>query len=324
MAAVGTNTLTSLSRRYLFGKIIDIVYGSNAIFYRLNQGRRREIPGGYQMETGVLHRKSTIGGPFQGWDPVTIAEQDNIINAVYEWKQQYQAVSVNKLQLIKAASPEAKFNYLSAQFEQAEMDLADKMGTGLQSDGTDAKQIAGMKVAVDDGGVNSTYAGVSRTTYPGWASTDNSTSGTLTNAVLRSLFLSCKSGGRSPTLIYSEVTQYGRFLALGEAAQDYPVGAGGHDTQLLSAGFDNALFMQVPWVEDSHTFAGANASNSAILMLNEFYISLGVNPGADFTMSPFESARVAGQLGWVSTIDWAGELIVEHPGRQGKLTNITA
>lgn len=323
--AVGADTLTSMSRRYLFGKVIDIVYGSNPIMFRLNQSRRREIPGGYQMELGVLKAKSTIGGPFQGWDPVDVVEQDAVINAAWDWKQQYQGVAVNKAQLVKAASPEAKLNYLAAQFELAEMDLADKIGVGLQSDATtDPKQIGGFKGAVDDGGVVTTYAGISRSTYTGWASTDNSTSSTLTEGVLQSLFLSCKSGGRAPTVIYSDVTQYGRFLSSGLATQEHPVGAGGHDTQIYSAGFDNALFMQVPWIEDSHTFAGPNASNSAIVMLNEFYISLGVNPGADFSMTPFQSAVVAGQLGWTSMIDWMGELIVEHPGRQGKLTNISA
>lgn len=323
--AVGADTLTSLSRRFLMDGIVDTVYGSNAVFFRLNQGRRREITGGYQMEVPLVVRKSTIGGPFSGWDTVLVDEQDNVINAVWEWKQQYQAVSVNKLTLIKANSPDRKFEYLKSQFEQAEMDLADKLGTGIQSDATtDPKQIGGFKGAVDDGGVLGTYAGVSRSTYTQWASTDNSTSSTLTNGVLQSLVLSCKSGGRNPTVFYSDITQLGRFLATGLAAQEFPVGAGGHDEALYSPGFTNALFMNIPWVEDEHTFDGPDTSNSAIACLNEFYIDLGVNPQADFTMTPFQSAVVGGQLGWVSMIDWAGELIVRHPGRQGKLTNISA
>lgn len=323
--AIGTDTLTSLSRRYLMPEIVDTIYGSNAIFYRLNQGRRREIPGGYQMELPLLVRKSSIGGPFQGWDQVNVDEQDNVVNAAWDWKQQYQAVSVNSLTLTKAASPERKFDYLRSQFEQAEIDLTDKLGTGLQSDATtDPKQIGGLKGAVDDGGVVTTYGGVSRTTYTQWASTDNSASTTLTHGVLNSLFLSCKSGGRNPTVIYSDVTQLARYIALGIAAQEFPVGAGGHDEQLYSPGFTNYLFNNIPWIEDEHTFDGPDTTNGAVVMLNEFYVDLGVNPGADFKMWPFESAQVGGQLGWVSIIEWCGELIVRHPGRQGKLTGLTA
>lgn len=326
MAAVGTDTLTSFSRRHIFDDgVIDTVYGSNAFFFRWNQGRRRVLPGGYQMELPIAVTASTIGGPFSGWDVVPVDEQDQVINAVWTWKQQYTAVSVNKLTLIKADSPEKRYDYLKAQFELAEIDLADKMGTGLMSDGTtDPKQITGLQGAVDDAGVLSSYAGIPRSTYTAWASNDDSTSTTLTGGVMQSQVLAAKSGGRNPTVIGSDITQYGRFLSLGLASQEFPAGAAGMDEAMYNPGFTNQTFMMIPWIEDSKTFVPSGQSDSAILTLNEFYIELGVNPGADFTMSPFESARVGGQLGWVSIIDWAGELIVKHPGRQSKATAIAA
>ena len=322
--AQGTNSLTSLSQRFLLPKANDLAYGSNPIFFRLNQGRRMEIPGGYQIEVPLLHRKATTGGPFQGWDVVDVSPQDNFITAAWDWSQQYEAVSIDKGTLIKSQSPEAKFNLLRSNFNVALMNLADKMGTGLQSDGTDTKQIVGFKLAVDDAGVATTYAGVSRSTYTNWRSTDDSSTATLTIAALRTNFLAAKSGGHAPTLLYSDINQYSRYLALGEAAQQYPVGASGHDEQMFSAGFTNILFMNVPWVEESHTFAGPDANNSALVGLNEQFIHLGVNPGADFTMSDFSDNRAGGQIGWVSTIDWMGQLIVENPARQFKMTNLSA
>jgi len=302
-----------------------VIYGSYPLFFRWNQGRKRQIPGGYQIEVPVLYQTHTTGGPFQGWDVVSVDPQDNFLTAAWDWHQHYSAVSIDKLSLIRSSSPEAVFNLVKAQFEQAEIDMADKLGTGIQADGTtNTKEIDGLEGAVDDSGVLTTYAGINRSTNTWWQANDDSTTTTLTLAALRSSFMSAKSGGRAPTLIHSDVNQWSRYLALGEAAQEFPVGAGGHDEQLYSAGFTNALFMNVPWVEESHTFTPSGQTDSAIVMLNEHYIDLGVNPGADFYISPFQSAQIAGQIGWVSTLDWAGNLIVRNPARQAKLSAIAA
>lgn len=323
---VGQNQLTALSRRYLIPFIADIVYPSNPILHRLSRGRRETISGGYQMEMPVLYAKTTTPKNFRGWEPLDVAEQDNIRNAAWDMKQVGDTVAINKLTLHKQGGPDNVFSYLRAQFEQGVMGLQDKLGFDLQTDGTDNKKIWGLEGAVDDGSVLPTYAGLARATYTGWASYVDDTSATISPQVLLDAFIGTKRGGRTASLIYSNAIQWGRWLSGGFASQTHPVGASGHDDQLWSVGHTNTLFMNIPWVEDDHTFDGASASDSAIVMLNESYINLGVRSGPDFTMSPFESLTASGQpqIGWVSSVDWMGELLVKHPGVQGKLTNITA
>lgn len=318
---VGADQLTSLSRRYILPDIVDQVYGSNGLFMRWNQGRRREIDGGYQIEVPVVHQQYTTGGPIAEWGIQTITPQDNVINAAWDWKQHEKSVAISSLRLTKAASPEAKFNLLKETFEEAEMSLADDMGVGLMSNGSDPREIDGLEIAVDSTG---TYAGLLRSNWGFWAANEDATTATLTTAALRSMFANCKNGGRNVTVIVSEVGQWSRYLALGEASQTFPVGSGGHDPQLYSAGFTNGYFMNVPWMEDSHTFDGPNASNSAILCLNEFYIDLGVNPGMDFVVYPFIQAGAGTQLGWTASMEWQGNLINRGPQFSGKLTNVSA
>ena len=323
---IGANTLTALSRRFLVKRIPDIIYESNALLHRWLKYRKRNISGGYQIEMPVLVAKTTTPKSFRGWEPLDVAEQDNIVNAAWDVKQVGDTVAVNRLQLFKSSAPEAKFNYLQAQFEQCMMGLQDKLGYDLQNDASVFKRIWGLGGAVDDGSVLPTYAGITRATYPGWASFVDDTSGTLSNELLLSLFLGCTKGARTPSVIVSNQVQWGRHLYLGFAGQDFPVGASGHDEIQYSPGFTSSVFMQIPWVKDEHVEDGPDTTNSAIQMLNEEFIEVGIADGPEFRMTPFISNMQGGQpqSGWVSSVEFMGEVMVQHPGLQGKLTNVAA
>lgn len=321
----GVNSLTAFSQRYMFKQyVVDLVYESNPLFQRWNQGRRLAIPGGYQIEVPLIHRKFTIGGAYSGWDVNDVSPQDNAITAAWPYAQNMTAVSVDTGTLARFNSPEGAYDGLKVIFEQAKMDLADKIGLQLQSDGSNPKEIIGMEAAVDDSGVVATYAGVSRSTYTAWRAYDDSTTATLTDGTVQSAILNVTEGGQSPTIIYSRKDQYARVLNLGLQMTQLPVGAGGADEVLLTQGHTGALVMNIPWMVESHTFDGPNSSNSAIVGLNEHWCHLGYVPGLEFKMTPFHAAHANGQSGYTSWIEWMGQAIVTNPGLQFKLTNISA
>lgn len=319
---VGTNTLNSISRRHILPMIVDNIYNSNPIFYRLYKANKKIIQGGTQIEVPLMYKRFTSGGPYSGYAQLSTVPQDTVKNGAWDWKQHYVTVAVDGLTLIKTDSPDSIANYLKFLFAQAELEMAENLATGLWSDGTDAEDIDGLEAAVDDGGVAATYAGLTRSTNTYLNAQDDSTTATLTGPALQSLFGNVSEGGRHPTLIVSRQEQYNRFWALNQLNQDFPAQPGGHDEQLASAGFTNLLFNGVPWVVDSHVFDGPNASNSAIVMLNEDYIHLAVSPRADFFMTPFQEP--VNQDAMVSKLLWAGNLLVVNTQRQGKLSAITA
>jgi hypothetical protein len=321
--AIGTNTLTSLSRHHIMPDVIDATYDTNALTYRMLRGNKRMIEGGTQIEVPVMYKKYTTGGPWSGYDQVDVTPQDTVKNMVWDWKGHYSHVTIDRFSLVKMNSPQAAFNVLRFLFEQAKEDIADKLGTGLWSDATtNTEEIDGLKGAVDDGGIASTYAGLTRSSNTWLNSTEDAASSTLTEAILQTNFSAVKVGGRAPTSIFSRSDQYNRFIALGIGSQRFPVGAAGHDEQLYSPGFTNALFNNVPWIEDSHVFDGPNSSNSAIVLLCEDYIYLAVSEDGDMIFEPFQ--RPHDQFAYVSLMAWIGNLIHQAPARSGKLTNISA
>lgn len=303
-------------------EIVDNIYQDNVVLFRLNAANKKIITGGTQIEVPLMYSRFTTGGSYSGYDVLATVPQDTIKNGAWDWKQYAVLVVVDGLTLIKTDSPQSIANYITQYFAQAEMEMAQNLGTGIWSDGTNTKDIDGLEMAVDDAGVASTYAGLARASNTWWNAQDDSTSAALTLPVLQSMFSNTQVGGRHTTVIASRKEQYNRYWNLNTSQQRFPVQAMGHDEQLASAGFTNLLFNNVPWVIDHNVFDGPNTSNSAIVFLNEDYISLATSSRADFTLEDFQTP--VNQDAMVAKMLWAGNLVVTNCAVQGKLSNISA
>lgn len=319
---IGTDTVTSFARRYILPQVYDVVYRSNVLFFRLNKGNKRVIQGGYQIEVPFMYSRFSAGGPYRGFDVLNVSPSDTVKNGAHEWRQHYVPVAVDGLTLIKVDSPEAIVNFLEFQFQQATMEMADNLGEGIWSDGSNPKEIVGLEAAVDDGSVATTYAGLSRASNSFLNSQVDDSTAALALPALQAMHGNTGVGGRHSTLIASRQEQYNRFWALGANNQEFPVQPGGHDEQLFSAGFTNLLFNGVPWVVDDKVFDGPNTANSAIVFLNEDPIHYAVSPRADFYLEDFQSP--VNQDAMVSLLKWAGNLIVANNQWQGKMTAVTS
>lgn len=311
---IGTNVVTSISRQYIMPEVVDNIYRSNALFYRLNMANRK-IVGGTHIEVPLMYSRFTAGGAYSAYDLLNIAPQDTVLNARFDWKQHYVPIAVDGLTLLRVDSPDAIANFLRLQFQQAEEEMCENLGTGVHSDGsTNAKDLTGLQLAVDSSG---TYGNLSRSTYSWWASTEDSTTTVLSLSALQSAHGSATEGGRAPSLIISQQSNYNRYWNLGIGSQIQDIGPKGYDEQLFAAGFNNMLFNGVPWIVDSHV-----VNSSTIFMLNEDYIHLVVSPRADFLLEDFQTP--VDQDAMVSKLLWAGELVVTNPGRQAKMTAVAA
>jgi len=313
---IGTNEINSISRRYIHPQLVDNIYRSNVMFFRLNAMNKKMLQGGLQIEVPLVFTRFAAGGFYQGFDLLDVTPSDTVKNAAFDWKQAYVPVSVDGLTLIRADSPEAIANFLTFYFENAQAELAAILGVGVWSDVvTNNKVIDGLKGAVDDGTVATTYCGLSRSANTWWKSqVDTSTPLALTN--MRTVMGNATEGGRHPTLLAGTQLNYNRFWNLVQPSQAFPVQPGGHDEQLAQAGFSNLLFDGVPFVVDS------NIPANHIFYLNEDYIYLFVNPRADFNMKEFREP--VNQDAMTSLILWAGNVVLSNCARQAKMTSVVA
>lgn len=321
VTAIGTNTVTAIARRYIVPRIVDNVYGSNVLFARWNKMNKIVIKGGTQIEFPLMYTKMAAGGWYSGYQLLNVQPTDSIQNGALAWKQAFSAVTVDGLTLLRTDGADSIVDYIATQFKQAEMDLFDTLGTGLFGDGIALPlQIDGLSEIIDGAGtVEATYATISKSSNSWWQSQLDSATATMSLVALNNMFMNCTSGGRSPTIIVSNTTNYSRYWNLNLAPQQFPVQPGGKDVQLAQAGFENLLFNGVPWVTDSHV--GTTAALGGPIFLNEDYFELIVSEMANFKLQDFQTP--VNQDAMTALLLWAGNLVCGNLARQGRFTNLS-
>ena len=317
---IGTTMVTAISRRLILQKITDNIYGSNPLFYRWNRMNKIVEKGGFQIEIPLMYTKMAGSQWYSGYQILNITPTDSVQNGALPWAQLEVAVTVDGLTLLRASSNEAIVDYIATQFKQAEMDIADQLGSGLWSDGiANPLMTVGLYAAIDNGGIAASYEGIAHSSNTWWNAQIDSTTTTMGTSALQTLFGSCTSGGRSPTIIVSNQANYNRFYALNLASQQFPVQPGGRDQQMAQAGFENLLFNGVPWMVDSHV--GSSAAQGGPWFINESYFEYVVSERANVTMRDFQSPP--NQDAMTALLLWAGQLTCSNISRQGGFTALT-
>lgn len=319
---IGTEVVTSISRRFILDQIADNVYNSNPMFFRLNRMGKKKVQGGYQIELPVMYARFAAGGWYTGFDTLNVAPSDTAKNAAFNWAQAYVPVTVDGRTLVRADSMEAVANFLSYYFGQAEMELAEIIGSALWQTAPTSVMPDSIPTAVDNGTLAATYGGITRSSNTFWnASIDDSTS-TLTFAAMQTAFGNATYGGRHPTIIITDQHEYNNFVALFTGTTYFERGPGGYDEVLAQGGWTNSLFNGVPVLVDSHVpTAVVNSSTHSMWFLNENYMNLIVARGVDFRLEEFVTP--VQQDAMVAKLYWMGDLCFNNVQTQAALWDLS-
>lgn len=159
-----SNRVISITEEKYVPASIDGVLNSNVFTSRLFQ-RENKNWSGRQLMIPLQFAKPTSGGSFSGVGDFDTSLQDTRVRQTFEHKMFYQNVSV--------AGGEASLNKTDAEvldlvkitLEEAQNAMVDTIGDQLYGVGL-GDQFTGLGSIVDAGTNTSTYAGLSRTTYP--------------------------------------------------------------------------------------------------------------------------------------------------------------
>lgn len=306
--SVSTDQLTAITHRKILPKLYDNIFDSNPLLKRmLKSGQYTAINGGRTIDIPLNYAKSTAAGWYAGADSLDTTDNENISSASVNWASAYAGISITEEDELKNSGDAGVLKLLASKAMIAEKTLKDILGTGIYSDGTNAKSIVGLRdwVATDQ-----TVGGISQTTNAFWRGQVDSTTTTLTLAAMNTLFESATIDNERPTVGVATRAIYGFYYNLLQPQQRFT------DSETAKGGFQNLYFNGTPFIADSYT------PSSTYFFLNEKHLWLFYHPERNFKAEPFQ--KPLNQQVKVSRILWMGALGSSNNRLHAKGSAITA
>lgn len=304
--ALTYNQISAITEKKFIPKLYDNIYDSNPLLSRGKSKFMEKLDGGTSIIVPLNYAQTTASGWYTGADTLSTTDNDQITAAEYQWKQLFVNISITSLDEKKNSGDSQILSFVKNKVKTAEKTMEDLLGTGLQSNATDAKSIVGLRQVL---GIANTVGGIDQSANSWWQSQLDSTSTTLTIAAMNSRWNAATVGNDHPTVIITTRNIYGYYYALLQPQQRFV------DGESAKGGFQSLMFNGAPVIVDSHTPSGH------MEFLNEQYLHLFVHKDEDMKFEEFQ--KPINQNVKVAKIFWMGAFGTSNARMQGLLSAIT-
>lgn len=320
--AVNFGEILSTTIRHYRAQLTENITTTEALFWQLNKkGRMVEVSGGQSIVEPLMYAENSQIQSYSGADEFTLARQDVIDAAEFNWKQIVGSMSYHGLEEFKnSSSRERIISLIESKLKNLELSMQLELNRQLFLDGTGngGKDLTGLAAAIEDGTAYSTYGGIDSSTYSFWQNYwagAVGAFGTGLNAAgilaMRLAYYSCSRGQDHPDIGFTTQTVYSLYeTALGSAVR------------IISDNFKNAGFEDNLMFKGMTLFYDADAPSQAMTMINTNYLKLTVGKGKNFAM--LEKVRPANQDMYSVPVLLYGNLSLSNRRRQARLDAITA
>jgi len=293
------------SKKFL-PKAVDNIFDSNPFFQRMKERNTMKLDGGSTIMQPLEYSQNTANGWYSGTETLDTSDTQILTAAEYDWKQFYVNLTIIRLEELKNSGNSAKLKLAQAKMKNAEKTMADQLGVALYNAGSDAKALAGLRFVVN---TTSSVGGISQTTNSWWQSQVDSTSTTLTMALMQSIYNDCSIGNDTPTVLLSNRSIYNFYYALLQPQQRF------QSTDVAKGGFTSLMFNSTPHIVDS------NAPANHLFFINEKYMQMTAHKDEFMRFEPW--VKPTNQNLKVAKLYFAGNLTPSNNRMQGKLSAIT-
>ncbi len=292
-------------------------------------------PGGIKIQRPLsIQEHSTITQLATGYEPVSLAVNDVLRPAVYDWCDFTAPIVITKKEEMENSGEYAIVRILEARMKSVMGMLRREMNKQILVG--DSSVLSSLNTLNgDDGagglgsstgflehlittGQNNTVGGISKATFnvAGWTNQFADAGGTLAMADLYNIYIAANSvapSGDISHLIMSEdaFAQYRGLLF----AQERFIDAQKLDGGRMALAFNGAIAEQDPEMG----FASSVAGNTDAYMLNYDGIKLVYHSEGDFAVSPFE--HISGTTARAAQLYVKVQLVADHLGSQAVLIN---
>jgi hypothetical protein len=307
--ALTWDQISSVTEKKYLPKLVDNIFDSNVLLQRFREnGQNKTVDGGTSVLLPLEYAMNAGVAWYTGAETLSTADSEVNTAAEYSWKNVHVPITIIRTDELKNMGDAGKLDIVKIKTKNAEKTLADTLGTGIYSNGTNAKSVIGLQYMMSN---SHTIGGISSSTYSWWrpGSLDTTTT-TLTLTAMQTQYNAVTIGNDGPSVIISTRANFNRFWALLQPSQRF------QDSKSADAGWSSLMFNGTPFLCDSH------APTAHILFLNEKYLSLTAHSQENFRFAPYVTPE--NQNAKVAHIYWTGIFGTSNLRMQTALTGITA
>ena len=306
--ALTYDQVTAITQKKFIPKMYDNIFDSNPLLQRSKKkGWYEKLDGGERIVVPLMYATTSASGWYSGSQTLDTSDNQNISAAEYLWKQLYANITIRRDEELKNAGDSQILSLVKNKVKIAEKTMADTLGTGLYSDGSDSAAIVGLRdiVATDQ-----TVGGISQSSNSWWQGKVDSSTTVLSMGSLQTIHTQCTVDNESPSVAVCTRTIYDLYYNLLQPQQRFA------ETETAKGGFSSLMFNGIPVIADSH------CPSSHIFFLNEEHLHLFVHKDEDMRMTEFQ--KPTNQNLKLAQIFFMGALGSSNNRLHGKLSAIAS
>lgn len=304
--ALTYDQISAITEKKFIPKMVDNIFNMNAVLKKM-KAKEKPQSGGDKVIVPLEYAQTSASDWYQGAETVDTTDNEVITSAEFEWKQLYANISITRRDELRNSGDAAKVNFVMSKVSNAEKTIRDKLNTALFNDGSNSKQIQGLRLAINTTG---TYGGIAHASYSWWNGQVDSSTTTLTLSAMQGLYGDCGEGTEYPDLLIGDQDMYDRYWNLLQPQQRFA------SEDMAKGGFKSLLFNGQPFVVDAGSPAGY------LFMLNMAYFDLYPHKDENFRFEKF--IKPINQNIKTAKVYWMGVAASSNNRRHGAFTAITA
>lgn len=323
MADINIGQVATTTLKKQFTDIIDNMSDNVPFYMHLKRKDNLKLDGGRDINFPLDYADNSSFQWYSGYDTVSIAINDIIDSATYDWKQASVAVSFSGLELLKNSGREALVKITTAKIANAKRTFTNNMGAGVHAAGTGSggKELGGLGLLVPTTNTN-TVGGIDASTYTWWQnnvtdfSTTNSATTTAANiqTPMRTMWAAVTRNADKPDLVLMSSTYYNFFWGSLTGIQQII------RTDEGRAGFRSLVFVDADVYNEGGVggnMAETSVTNATMFMLNTNYLGLCTHSERGIEVVGGDRTSI-NQDAHVNLILYAGNMYVTNRQLQSK------
>lgn len=306
--ALTYDQVTAITQKKFIPKMYDNIFDSNPLLQRAKKkGWYDKLDGGERIVVPLIYATTSASGWYSGAQTLDVSDNQNLSAAEYTWKQLYANITIRRDEELKNSGDSQILSLVKNKVKIAEKTLADTLGTGLYSDGSDSQAIVGLRdiVATDQ-----TVGGISQSSYSWWQGKVDSSTTVLSMGAMQTIHTQCTVDNDAPTVAVGTRTIYDLYYNLLQPQQRFA------DSDVAKGGFSSLMFNGIPLISDSH------CPSAHLFFLNENYLHLWAHKDEDMRMEEFQ--KPINQNVKVAKIYFMGAMGSSNNRLHGKLSAIAS